>query len=428
VAQLRGVRLGTASIRVTFLCTTTGATVTSSIVKVKFTIGLTPKEVSFLDDFDVYKDQVGSAPKIVDPVWKDTNKPDMNDAVGYVQGSTMKVTVKFAVTPVPAGPISNVTIEGEIPGLGKFRKTGVTIPAAAEVTVSDITADTALPTTTKFYNPMTINWRHMADGKTCPNCTDDGPTANKVYVTLAMPTQPSVYQTTLHLAVSKDGASDKTAAATNSWSLIAGPANITSWDGRKLYYYRDGVGFSACALDELSLLTAANGSGQCGSFARLLIAVFATNGIASEFVSIGTVDGLGFLVKKWNRTGQTFPAAPEYKWSLQFNAVGDPMVPPQPGGVFGDLTNTPDLKGQNSAPPSEKLFGSHYIVKMIDAPPILYYDASYGVTYTGATPAAAADYFETNAVEGYVRRFSTDAPGVVRMRDAAGQHNITFDR
>lgn len=61
-------------------------------------------------------------------------------------------------------------------------------------------------------------------------------------------------------------------------------------------------------------------------------------------------------------------------------------------------------------------------------PPMLYYDPSYGVTYTGATPTAAADYFETNAVEGYLRTFGGDPPGVIRLRDAAGEHNIQFDR
>jgi hypothetical protein len=248
-----------------------------------------------------------------------------------------------------------------------------------------------------------------------------------VYVTLATPAQPKLFLTTLHLAVSNDGAGTPRAAADNSWSLFAGPANITSWDGRKLYYYRAGVGFAGCALNEEQLLTAANGSGQCGSFAHLLMAVFATNGVASEWVNIEAADGLQFLVKRWNRTAMSFPGAPAYKWSMQFG-LADPMVPPQPGGVFGDLTNTPDLKGQNSAPPSEKLFARHFIVKMTLNPAQSYYDPSYGAVYLGADRISAADYFETNAVEGYLRPFFGDAPGVLRMRDAAGQRNIVFDR
>lgn len=430
VAPLKGTKIGIASVRVTFQCTTTGATVTSDIVKVKFKVGLKVKEISFFDDLDIYKDKVGSAPKIPELVWKDTNAADENEPVAYVKASTMKVTVKFEVSPVPTSPVTGVTIEGEIPGLGKFKKTGVTIPAAAEMTESDITADTPLPTTTKFYNTMNVTWRHVPDGKACPGplCSDDGASAHKVYVTLATPSQPKLFLTTLHLAVSKDGASDPKTAADNSWSLFAGPANITAWDGtRKLYYYRAGVGFVGCALTEEQLLTAANGSGQCGSFAHLLMAVFATNGIASEWVNIETVDGLQFLVKRWTRGVPSYPGAPDYKWSMQFN-LGDPMVPPQPGGVFGDLTNTPDLKGQNSAPPSEKLFARHFIVKMTLNPAYSYYDPSYGATYLGADRTAAANYFETNAVEGYVRRFIGDAPGVWRLRDALGQHNIIFDR
>lgn len=62
------------------------------------------------------------------------------------------------------------------------------------------------------------------------------------------------------------------------------------------------------------------------------------------------------------------------------------------------------------------------------------YDPSYGVTYQGvgpcniAAPCDASQYFESAAVEGYVKAFAFDAPGVLRMRDSAGLSFIRFDR
>ena len=73
------------------------------------------------------------------------------------------------------------------------------------------------------------------------------------------------------------------------------------------------------------------------------------------------------------------------------------MVPPQPGGVYGDITSNAGLAGQNSPTPSEKAFARHFIV--LPAAPLntTYYDPSYGVTYTGPND------FEVKAVDGYVK-------------------------
>ena len=56
--------------------------------------------------------------------------------------------------------------------------------------------------------------RHL---QSCPACTDDGSTANKVYVTLATPAR-KVFLTSLNLAVSDDGASTVTQAFDKTWA------------------------------------------------------------------------------------------------------------------------------------------------------------------------------------------------------------------
>jgi hypothetical protein len=423
-AQLRGVKIGIASVRVTFKCLTTGATVTSAIVKVTFNIGLQPKEVSFFDNLSINKDQVsptGITP-INNPVWLSTNAPADNNPVGYVQGKTMRVTVKFAINPVPASPVSNVTIKGNIPGLGNFVKTGVTIPAAAEVVVADILADTPLPASrTTFYNPMTINWSHMADGKSCPNCTADGSTANKVYVTLAAPTD-TVYLTSLHLAVSSDGATNNTQAINKSWAFFGNgtaPTNVKGWDNRPFIYYPAGTPFSGCATSIVALLTTPTGGARCGAFAQFFQNVLAMNGIASVITVVDPAEDSGMLVKNWTyKATPSFPASPQYKWS--FVTVGfNEMVPaPAAGGVYGDMTSGSGVPGENSPTPSEKAHINHAIVKAPDTG--VYYDPSYGLTYSGA-----AD-FETKALDGYILHVPGDPNTQYRVRKSTGLNKATF--
>ena len=67
------------------------------------------------------------------------------------------------------------------------------------------------------------------------------------------------------------------------------------------------------------------------------------------------------------------------------------------------------IAGQNTHPPSEKMFGSHFIVKAdsslinpgIGGP---YFDPSYGVTYTDSTN------FVSTALDGYVVRDLANFP------------------
>src|SRR5258707_5254075 len=78
------------------------------------------------------------------------------------------------------------------------------------------------------------------------------------------------------------------------------------------------------------------------------------------------------------------------------------MAPPQPGGVYCDLTSLSTLAGQNTSPPSEKIFNLHFIVKPLiggsgTGATIVpnYVDPSYGRFYNDG-----AD-FEGQAVYGY---------------------------
>ena len=397
---------------------------------------------------------LGAANLIMNPVWQASNAASANYPVAYVQGQTITLTVTLAFSPVPTVPINNVTITGQAVGLGNCIALNQTFPAQPTYTFS-CTMSAALPANqTKFYNPLVINWSYSIGTTTNTNLI--GATSHQVYVTLAPPLQyttgytssaPVVYRTALNFAVSVDGATDQGTAFWNTWNQFTtggtGPASITAWlppnatpqQGRRLYYYRNDpggtvgtsiIGFNGCALNETGLLLGQAqtvegnqivstgqpnfGSGQCGSFAYLLIASLAVNGIHSAFARVIPSASIGtdpnFLVNAWSASNQSGP------WKLCLNTaatnppppgIPDLMVPAQPGGVYCDLTSSSTLYGQNTQPPSEKIFSAHFIVKPLGVsassggPAIpTYVDPSYGVTYASATD------FESKAVFGYV--------------------------
>jgi hypothetical protein len=150
----------------------------------------------------------------------------------------------------------------------------------------------------------------------------------------------------------------------------------------------------------------------------------AMNGIGSSFVTVSTIElGSNMIVKDWVFGTPSYPAEPTYQWQLLVNTP-DPMVPAKPGNQYGDLTSLNTLPGQNTMPPSEKLFGSHYIVK-ID--PSLapsgegpYFDPSYGVWYLDN-----AD-FEAKAIDGYFKAIENDPPGQYHVRKKGGGVNISL--
>ena len=126
-----------------------------------------------------------------------------------------------------------------------------------------------------------------------------------------------------------------------------------------------------------------------------MIGALGVNGIPSQFVAIQTVDQTNFLVKDWSFTEpgsypNGYPGLPStyanfrYKLVLDQSALDnqDLMVPPSTSqqcstvnGVqqclpqYGDLVSKTTLPEQDSIPPSEKIFGTHFILKVV--PPVV---------------------------------------------------------
>jgi hypothetical protein len=169
------------------------------------------------------------------------------------------------------------------------------------------------------------------------------------------------------------------------------------------------------------MLQDSDGNGQCGAWADLFCDALVANGISSQEYEVTpkSSDLQYFLIKDWLFGFPFFGGVFPYRLRFATNVVD--MVPVPPGSVYGDLTSLSTLFGQNTSPPAEKVFNKHWIVKYGST----YYDPSYGITHTGE------DDFETNAVEGYARKFPGDNGSgftnfVLREKVAAGLHKIKF--
>jgi len=331
----------------------------------------------------------------------------------FVSGNSINATATFNVAPAPSLGISGAVITGNVAGLGQLTASGVNIPPGATSVTVNLSGNTQFPSsTTQYYSGLGVSWYFSASGQTCSSgssqCSSAGSTSSPVYVTLTTPSgfsESVLPLTAVKLAIGVGGATNQTAAFQNTWGQFAGPANATGWDGRTLYYYEQGVPFSGCALDAVGLLTQSNGSGQCGSWARLFMDALAVNGVSSSWTTVSSTIGDEMLIKNW-----TFSASPTYPsgapWEYLFTPVvesdGAGMVPLPSNSEFGDLTSVAGLPGQNSPTPSEKFFVQHFIVK---APSGLsvggpYFDPSYGVTYSDSCS------FESQAIAGYADKIA----------------------
>jgi hypothetical protein len=397
--------------------------------------------VTFTGNRRITRDMFGGTQPITPAPgdWVNTNAPAANNPICYVANDTMGATIIFTQNPIPPMAIPNVTVTGTIngpQGPTMFTAANVTLPAANTATVMGLKADRALMANLTQNAMLMITWS-WTDGV---NTTQLGTTSNQLYVVLAPPTNTTLFLTTLTLGVANGGATNQDQAIANTWARFS-TRNVTTWDGRQLIYYPAGIGFSGCQTDESTLLTSGIGgaggpaaAGQCGSMAFLLAGAFNANGIpvdAGTGMPLVTVDTGGtrqwFLVNNWAFGNMSIKAMdPTFPYRFTVNPLApsrpDIMVPAQPGNIYGDLTSMAGIPGQNNPTPSEKVYFQHFIVK----PDVgtVYYDPSYGTTYTG-TAAQAAMAFQTAAVAGFVELptaipMNMDAANEFRVQTTAG--------
>ena len=337
----------------------------------------------------VRQDASGLAYTTLGPHWTKTNSyPAL-----YVSGSKVRASVgftvereRFAETVVVKGVASS--------GSTSFTLWATsTIPANATNWGVTTTADTALASNkVDFFNKMKIKWSYAAFNTT--DFQPVGTSENQVYVTLRTPVTTELRHTIAHLACSTPGATDDDTAVANTWAKFStgsGPAGVTTWDGKLLYYYKAGFPSLAASLTAGSLLENTNLNGQCGAFKQLLGYAWLANGVSAwTNIEVLSPEGSGgyFLVKHWS-FGATNDDNPEYPWLLTF-ANGRPDLVPT-GNVGGTVANTSALPGQNSPVPAANVFNNH----QLNLYGTNYFDPSYGKVFL-----SEAD-FESNAVAGH---------------------------
>ncbi|MDR1480875.1 MAG: hypothetical protein LBJ00_18275 [Planctomycetaceae bacterium] len=396
-------------------------------------------EVTFSNGTDVKQDNGGGS--YPTPHWKRDMAGSPLQPCPYLYGTDstkkkLRATVKWSYE-------SGQVLSGlQIKGIGTD---GINIPATSATV--DTTAKTiSLPTTgvdattnfgdeTKFFNPFSMDWQMSFDGGT--TWESAGTSNNPIYVSLGVDTTvlplTGLYRTVVHLACSTDGATSGNQAADNAWNTFKG-RTIKGWKEsdkeftRNLYYYKPGTTFIANASGETSdLLQSTTDSGQCDTWAELLIDVFAVNGIQCQRCTVKakeTLQLLGMLIKEWDGGTKPEPAILHADFVVN-NYVGEMVPSLTPGSnVYGQLISLPAIPGQSSGSnsPSEKVFAVHYIVKYVSDSSTKYLDPSYGVEYTGE------QNFQDNAVDFVVISTLVDTTKIIAYvrRPLTGSLDISF--
>ena len=317
------------------------------------------------------------------------------------------------------------------------------------ITIKDVTLSKKLSDKTKFYEGtkdkgFKLEWKiTCCAGKKDKKWTTAGESINILYTCLADPIGTR-FRTVVNWACRPDGAGDEKAAFDCAWSSFSKdnkPANANNWEGQTLYYYQLGesaVGKSNLKFNLPDLLKAAHadktGNGNCEAWADGLGRSAKIHGVKTRrfwVLPTSRLQSAGFLVKSWEYGAPHPRAQGAYKWLLGLtlkvvNAAtgeaGFTMVPIPAGGKYWDLTSKPGLAGQNTETPAEKQFNLHVIVKYES----LYYDPSYGKTYTDEAN------FEKLALDGYTAVDLREGevppkPPVMLVKPVSGNTEIRFD-
>ena len=157
---------------------------------------------------------------------------------------------------------------------------------------------------------------------------------------------------------------------------------VKTWDNQELYYYKSNVVWADYAITVPELLASKNG--QCNSWNQLLEEAIKINGLTnSQSIEVTTMNHLHFLVKNWSLANSQFGF-------FGFTSTNGTMVPVPTNALY--TANLTYLGGgaQNNVWPAEARFAYHQIL-LRDG---VYYDPSYGRTYTGT------DDFQSQSVFG----------------------------
>lgn len=254
-----------------------------------------------------------------------------------------------------------------------------------------------------FIDKLQLSWEASMDGV---NWFSADTSAHRVYVTKSKPmasnTYFNYYYTVIDLSCrNAKGAGSDSAIISHCWSEFTDQITL-NYKGDSLFYYKT---FNTPHTSVAALLRYRNA--ECFSFAQLFIAMLKIQGISitnnyielyirptGSFCVTGSPASMGyistFMVKGWKFITKSDSAVcPNYPYTN----TCDPFTYSKTGKyVWGkeDVQDAPGLAGQCNPNPAS-LFQRHQVVKIGG----IYYDPSYGVTYTSLSD------FRTKAIDGW---------------------------
>jgi len=325
--------------------------------------------------------------------------------------------------------------------------------STADLTPAAANANVTLPDQVVFGDPVRILWEMRAAGGHDGDWTLFDATSHEIYVTYADPAAgdylpnggESAYWTVLKISCRAANGQSGTAAALKAAiyrSLAqAGGGGLDpnsgdnagvfrAHDGARLTYWtRNAAGTEQQFAGMLSGASYHDGvlnedrvSCACGTWALLLIAMFAVHGEATPRLVSVTVNGAvsaaarRFMVSNW-----AFHAPPAAQAAGYTHTYGDPRT-----NAAGTATWGPGVVGQNNRTPPDR-FVNHYIA-YDTAGGLTFYDPSYGsqaVNTAGAYVSAAAAGLERPANPRFGFSIAAGAAHtILKLRDLTGATDL----
>lgn len=335
----------------------------------------------------------GSCPNYATPHWLDDNLDgdaddpgDHKHPVAYTRDTHVSISdLRFVVSPADL-ELEDVPVVGTGPDGMLFAATG-TVSGGELIVADTLTSDISLANTVTYHGTFDIDWEVALDGI---NFLSAGTSRNDLYVTYADPMGDrleSYFDISTKAAHGQDTVEQVIDAI---WAEFT-DLHVENVHGKVLAYYRGVLCASDCTVYDAPGLVVFL-SGQCGSWADLLMQCFRTQGIGgSQWVTIEpSSSGWKLLVKNYDFAGEGTSGCEDWPYRLDSPCGG----PYWPGGP--ECTDADGIPGQENPNPAS-YFSRHFIVKINGK----YYDPSYGAgPFEGTTNEANLEW-EQGAIDGY---------------------------
>jgi hypothetical protein len=229
--------------------------------------------------------------------------------VAFTRNTTMKVSAQFTASQ----NVTAVWVQGTGPDGMNVAATEVKVnPPGKLITLPETAVASPFPNKVLYYNPLAIDWQISIDNKT--SWVNAGTSKNRVYVTLADPTQKPLYETALDIAGrNAKGTAAEADAVAAIWKDFQDPVpgvlrkaidGLNQKDGVEMKYWNPWSDENGCQ-NMSDMLQSPDGNGTCAAWANLFKATLQAEGIGGAVVSEVKADttkvpgATGFLVKNW---------------------------------------------------------------------------------------------------------------------------------